>query len=81
MAVKEANIEKIYETLKSRHKNIKRKTLGGNGQHLLINGNSVDVLKDIPDGSIDLIFTDPPYNAKINYGETGPVPEFQTQNL
>ena len=28
----------------------------------LINGNNLDVLSDIPDNSIDLILTDPPYN-------------------
>lgn len=29
----------------------------------LINGNCLDALKDIPDGSIDFILTDPPYNT------------------
>ncbi|MCK9344904.1 MAG: site-specific DNA-methyltransferase [Candidatus Pacebacteria bacterium] len=38
--------------------------------HLLINGNSADVLKSFPNECIDLIFTDPPYNADLEYGST-----------
>lgn len=32
----------------------------------LINGNNLDTLSDIPDNSIDLILTDPPYNISRN---------------
>ena len=39
-------------------------------KHLLVEGSSIEVLRQIPDGTIDLIFTDPPYNANINYGDT-----------
>ncbi len=65
-----ANIDRIYKTLKSRHNNTLRRSLGENGDHVLVNGNSVNVLKSVPDNSIDLIFTDPPYNAKLDYGST-----------
>lgn len=37
--------------------------------HFLVQGDSVNITQKIPDGSIDLIFTDPPYNANINYGK------------
>lgn len=39
----------------------------------LFNANSLDILKDIPDNSIDLIVTDPPYRttARGSYGDTG----------
>jgi DNA modification methylase len=42
----------------------------GAQKHLLINGNSADILKSFPNESIDLIFTDPPYNADLEYGST-----------
>ena len=35
-------------------------------KYLLINGNSLEVIKNLPDNSIDLILTDPPYNL-ANY--------------
>jgi site-specific DNA-methyltransferase (adenine-specific) len=35
----------------------------------IINGNCVDVMKTLPEGSIDLIVTSPPYNANIKYDE------------
>ncbi|MGP6294549.1 DNA methyltransferase [Caldiplasma sukawensis] len=31
----------------------------------IIEGDTTDVLKEIPDGSVDLIFADPPYNLQI----------------
>ena len=39
----------------------------------LFNANSLDILTDIPDNSIDLIVTDPPYRttARGSYGDTG----------
>ena len=35
----------------------------------IIDGNCVDVMKTLPEGSIDLIVTSPPYNANIKYDE------------
>ncbi len=29
---------------------------------MLFNGDCLEVMKNIPDGSIDMIFTDPPYD-------------------
>ena len=34
----------------------------------IVNGNSLEVLKKIPDKTFDLVFADPPYNMQI--GET-----------
>src|SRR5215472_3765451 len=31
----------------------------------VIEGNCVEVLKTLPDGSVDLIFADPPYNLQL----------------
>lgn len=39
-----------------------------NKAHLLINGDSLNVMQYVPDNSIDLIITDPPYNQGLNYG-------------
>jgi len=37
-------------------------------QHLIIKGNALEALRDeIPDGSVDLIFSDPPYNIGKNF--------------
>jgi site-specific DNA-methyltransferase (adenine-specific) len=33
----------------------------------IINGNCVEVMKTLPEGSVDLIVTSPPYNANIKY--------------
>ena len=30
----------------------------------IIRGSAVDVMKELPDGSVDLIITSPPYNLK-----------------
>ncbi len=32
----------------------------------IIKGDSIEVLKEIPDNSVDLIFADPPYNLQLN---------------
>ena len=32
----------------------------------IIQGNSLDILKKIPDKSIDLVFADPPYNLQLS---------------
>ncbi len=34
----------------------------------LITGDAIEILKNIPDNSVDLIVTDPPYNLGKNYG-------------
>jgi len=39
-----------------------------NTTHVFITGNSLEILKLIPDNSIDLIITDPPYNVGLDYG-------------
>ena len=31
----------------------------------IVNGNSLEILKKIPDKTFDLIFADPPYNMQI----------------
>lgn len=62
-------IQKIINNLKKNKIPIVIKK-NGNRQHLLVTGNSSEILKKIPDESIDLIFTDPPYNANLKYGKT-----------
>ena len=37
------------------------------GNHKIIQGDALEVLKEIPDESIDLIFADPPYNIGKNF--------------
>jgi len=43
--------------------------LNGDANILVISGNSLDFMKDIPINTIDYIFTDPPYDSSIQYGE------------
>ena len=38
--------------------------------HKIIHGDALEVLKDLPDGSVDLIFADPPYNIGKNFNGT-----------
>lgn len=38
-------------------------------KHILVKGDCGEVMKNIPDGSIDLIITDPPYNKGLDYGK------------
>ena len=38
-------------------------------KHLFLVGNCVEVLRDMKDKSVSVIFTDPPYNAGLNYGK------------
>lgn len=41
-----------------------------NGSHTIYHGNALEVLQEtIPDGSVDLIFADPPYNIGKRFGE------------
>ena len=37
-------------------------------QHVLVKGDCGEIIKYIPDGTIDLIITDPPYNKGLDYG-------------
>lgn len=39
----------------------------GNDNHSVIQGDALEVLKTIPDNSVDLIFADPPYNIGKNF--------------
>lgn len=42
--------------------NIKQKPYFSEGNFVLYNANSLDLLKELPENSIDMIFADPPYN-------------------
>ena len=37
------------------------------GESRLLNGDCLDVLKKMPENSVDFIFADPPYNIKKKY--------------
>lgn len=39
----------------------------GNKEHQIIWGDAIEALQSIPDGSVDLIFADPPYNIGKNF--------------
>ena len=43
--------------------------LNGTANILIVTGDSLDFMKQIPDNSIDYIFTDPPDDSSIQYGE------------
>ena len=61
-------LNKILRSLKGG--NIKPKIIDKkNTNHIFINGDCGDVARYIPDNSIDLIITDPPYNQKLDYGK------------
>lgn len=62
----------VDKILKEAKKPIFKHSIVGNKTHknLLISGNSADVLESFPDECINLIFTDPPYNADLEYGST-----------
>lgn len=38
--------------------------------HKIIHGDAIEVLKEVPDSSVDLIFADPPYNLGKNFNGT-----------
>jgi len=42
-----------------------------NGQIVLFNGDCLDVMRDLKDGEIDLVLTDPPYGGACNAGVGG----------
>ncbi|MCJ7653948.1 MAG: hypothetical protein MUO97_01380 [Dehalococcoidia bacterium] len=43
--------------------------LSGAANILIVTGSSLDFMKEIPEGAIDYIFTDPPYDSSVQYGE------------
>lgn len=43
--------------------------LAGEGDILLHTGDAAQFMKRLPQGAVDYIFTDPPYDASIQYGE------------
>ncbi len=49
-------------------KNLKQ-LLSGDANILVVTGNSLDFMKEIAENTIDYIFTDPPYDSSIQYGE------------
>lgn len=49
-------------------KNLKQ-ILSGDANILIVTGNSLDFMKDIEENTVDYIFTDPPYDSSIQYGE------------
>jgi len=60
------NLNKIYKSLKGK---FVTKTITHNKrEHVLVHGDCFEVMKYLPDRSIDLIITDPPYNQHLNYG-------------
>ena len=60
------DLNKIYKSIKGGFpaKLIANEKRG----HLLVQGDCLDVMRFIPDRSIDLIITDPPYNQHLSYG-------------
>ena len=32
----------------------------------IFNGDSIEIMREMPDNSVDLIFADPPYNLQLN---------------
>lgn len=46
-----------------------KKVLSGEADIAVLNGDSLELMKKLPEGCADYIFTDPPYDAAIQYGE------------
>ena len=46
-----------------------RKVLAGEADIAVVTDDCVDLMKKMPEESVDYIFTDPPYDASIQYGE------------
>lgn len=64
-----SHINKIYQSVKKGNFDSKV-VVKEDGKHLLVWGDCLEVMRYIPDHSIDLIITDPPYNQKLDYGKT-----------
>ena len=43
--------------------------LSGKADVYIYNGSCLDLMKKLPEGTVDYIFTDPPYDASIQFGE------------
>ncbi|MBI4680439.1 MAG: hypothetical protein HY753_04325, partial [Nitrospirae bacterium] len=43
--------------------------ISGNADVFIYNGSCIDLMKKMPVSAVDYIFTDPPYDASIQYGE------------
>ncbi|MFW5704284.1 MAG: DNA-methyltransferase [Nanoarchaeota archaeon] len=48
-------------------KNIKTKPIIVDGKHFLFEGDCLEILKQIPENSVKLVVTDPPYNINLKY--------------
>lgn len=46
-----------------------RRVLAGDAQVAIITGDCLEVMSEMSDESIDYIFTDPPYDSSVQYGE------------
>ena len=51
----------------------------GSKQHRIFHGDALDALKMLPDGSVDLIFADPPYNIGKNFN--GHIEKWETEEV
>lgn len=59
------------------HNNSRKEVYGIDGQQIYL-GDALDILQDIPDESVDLIFVDPPYNIGKNFA--GRKDKWETDN-
>ena len=50
----------------------------GNKKHRIIHGDAIEMLKSLPDNSVDLIFADPPYNIGKNFN--GHIEKWETED-
>ncbi|MDL1959388.1 MAG: DNA adenine methylase [Deltaproteobacteria bacterium] len=46
-----------------------KQVLSGKANVYIYNGSCLDLMQKIPEGAVDYIFTDPPYDASIQFGE------------
>jgi len=72
-------INKIYQQIR-KSKFSSKIVKQGKNRHILVSGDCLDIVRYIPDRSIDLIITDPPYNQSLDYGknfnDNKPWPEY-----
>lgn len=64
--MKKGNVSEVVS--KINHTKVKIATYNKT-KHALVTGDCVKALQEIPEGSIDLIITDPPYNVGLDYGK------------
>lgn len=62
-----AQLNRTYQLLK-KHKSKLEVICNETSHHLVINGDCEEAMSNIPDGSINLVVTDPPYNQGVDYG-------------